>query len=743
MNIWDVIKLYGGYIMGRLYSGMMENYAVQGFLYSYSQIFFTKSLFLSISLLLISFIDVNVGISGVIATGLSILLARLMGYSKEMTASGTYGYNTLLVGMGIGISFKLSLPMLLALFFASALCFFITIAIEGVFYKYGLPILSIPFIVALITFHFAKKHFYNLGINENWLFESNELYKLGGAWLTSVHEYINENMTSISLRTYFHSLGAIAFQVNILSGMLIALGLFLYSRIFFLFSLLGFYSAILFYQIMGVDISSLAYSYIGFNFILTSIAAGSFFLVPDRKSLLWTVIMLPLVAIITLASYHVFAIISAPIYAVPFNIITLMFLYILKLRIAPNVGPEFPVFQYFNPEQNLYYHRNFKKRFPNITALPIYLPFWGKWTVSQGHNGEHTHKNVWKEAWDFVITDENKKQFSGEGNELTDYYCYDKPIVAPADGYVVKVVDHIQCNAVGDVNIIQNWGNTVVINHGQYLYTKVCHLKAGSIQVAEGSYVHKGQILGNCGNSGRSPYPHLHFQVQAQPDIGAPTIDFPFAHYLKQEESDKFLSYQKPEEGDIVSNIEVSNILEHALNMMPGQTFTFSNGKEDETIAVETDPFNNRYITSRLHKSKAYFQTNEVQFHFSHFEGSKKSVVYQLYQALFRVQFGFYMNMEIQDDFPINSIFPKSKLFFHDLCAPFGNFIKSKYSLCYEYVDNESFPTVLGITSELINELFSKECGKKSFVIEFNSYGISQLCINEKGIKTNLSCTVK
>jgi hypothetical protein len=73
--------------------------------------------------------------------------------------------------------------------------------------------------------------------------------------------------------------------------------------------------------------------------------------------------------------------------------------------------------------------------------LPIYLnnvqiklPFYGEWTVTQAYDGEHTHKNEWRHALDFEIMDDEFKSYRGEGNICSDYYCYDKAVLAPADG---------------------------------------------------------------------------------------------------------------------------------------------------------------------------------------------------------------------------------------------------------------------------------------------------------------------
>ena len=71
-------------------------------------------------------------------------------------------------------------------------------------------------------------------------------------------------------------------------------------------------------------------------------------------------------------------------------------------------------------------------------------------------------------------------------------------------------------NNIGDVNLGDNWGNTIIIKHGDYLFSKISHIKEGSFKVRVGDYVKKGDVLAVCGNSGRSPEPHLHFQLQSK-----------------------------------------------------------------------------------------------------------------------------------------------------------------------------------------------------------------------------------
>jgi murein DD-endopeptidase MepM/ murein hydrolase activator NlpD len=125
-------------------------------------------------------------------------------------------------------------------------------------------------------------------------------------------------------------------------------------------------------------------------------------------------------------------------------------------------------------------------------------------------------------------------------------------------GVVELVVNHIEDNPIGKENLKENWGNTVVIRHAADLYSKVSHLKKNSIKVKPGDIVKTGDLLGLCGNSGRSPEPHLHFQLQATPYIGSKTLSYPIAYYFSRAQNkNSFKSYTIPTEGELIGNPEI------------------------------------------------------------------------------------------------------------------------------------------------------------------------------------------
>jgi len=471
------------------------NVFYKSILNSYSQIFFSDNKPFAVILIVVSFFDFWAGISGVLAIAVTNLLGYGLGYNRLSVNKGSYGFNGLLVGLGTGLYFQPGIELFVIIFFVSVLTFFISIALEGLLGKYGLPILSIPFLIGIWTISLASPDFSSIGISERGIYVTNEMYLLGGKTLLDIYYWWNELEFIYSLKVYFLSLGAIFFQFNVISGILISIGLLIYSRIAFSLSLVGFYAAFYFYQLIGADISELSYTYIGFNFILTSIALGGFYMIPGKSTYLWVVLILPVVVLITISTNRIFIPFKLSIYSLPFNIVVLTFLYALKLRIKKGKGLMEVTVQQNSPERNLYFFKNASERFKELQYVPISLPFYGEWTISQAHEGEYTHKDEWKHAWDFVIEDENHKQHEGKGDHETDYYCYEKKVIAPADGFIQEINDGIEDNPIGDMNLNQNWGNSIVIKHTEYLYSQLSHLKSGSIEVKKGDFIRKGQGL--------------------------------------------------------------------------------------------------------------------------------------------------------------------------------------------------------------------------------------------------------
>jgi prolyl-tRNA editing enzyme YbaK/EbsC (Cys-tRNA(Pro) deacylase) len=96
----------------------------------------------------------------------------------------------------------------------------------------------------------------------------------------------------------------------------------------------------------------------------------------------------------------------------------------------------------------LYQYKNNIERLKDEYYFRFSLPFIDQWMVTQGYEGNITHKDEWSKALDFMILDKEMKSYAGQGHTLDSFYCYNKPVLAPADGYVQEVVDYIEDNGI-------------------------------------------------------------------------------------------------------------------------------------------------------------------------------------------------------------------------------------------------------------------------------------------------------
>ena len=666
------------------------NLFVNSIINSYSEIFFARNRFFGILLIGITFVDPFTGICGMFSVVATNLLAKVLGFSREAIYDGRYGFNSLLVGLGLGFYYSPNPAFFILLFVAALSTLLTTVAIAGVLQKYGLPYLSIPFLIGIWATLLASRNFEALELSERGIYTLNELYATGDNWLIILYKELKQLPIPELLKIYFNSLGAILFQFNPFSGILIAIGLLVYSRIAFSLSIVSFTAAYYFYQILGADIQSLSYSYIGFNFILSGIALGSYFLVPSRSSYLWAILLVPGLMILTSSFGSLFEILQLSIYALPFNIMVITFLYVLKLRHHPK-EPEEVVIQQYIPEHNLYHRISSKNRFLHYKPVAISAPVFGKWYISQGHNSSLTHRGEWKEAWDFVITGDDGEQYKNEGKAVEEYHCYNKPIMAPADGTVEIIINEIDDNLIGDVNLEQNWGNSIVIRHEHQLYSQISHIRRDSFKVRKGNTIKKGDIIASCGNSGRSPYPHIHFQIQSTPFVGSKTMDYPLSHFITDHSgliNYHFFGY--PKECENINNIETQSTLYWAFHFLPGQLLKFEVNKNDqkhiESWEIKTDYYNNTFIEDDKTGAIAYFVNDGKLFYFTQFKGSWDTLLYRFFLGSFKVLLGVEKELEVKDRIPLH-LYNKSLLrYLHDAIAPLKPMMHAEFRLSYEEI---------------------------------------------------------
>jgi urea transporter/murein DD-endopeptidase MepM/ murein hydrolase activator NlpD len=717
-----------------------------GVLNSYSIIFFMNNRFLAVVLMLTTFLNFYAGLSGLLAVVFTLLIGKSLNLDQTSLKSGVYSFNALLTGIGMGTFFDPGVVYFSLLIVATILCLFISVALSGWLGKYNLPHLSIPFVISLWFILLPASHFENLGLTQRNIYWMNEIYAVGGNSLLRIFQSIDSMHIHKMLDIYLRSLSSIFFQSNLVAGILIAIALLISSRIFFSLSVIAFLSAYFFAQFTGSDTASLTYYNIGANYMMVAFAIGGFFIIPSKRSYLWTIILVPVTSLVLLSFYKLLGYVQLPVFSLPFSFVTILFIYFLQHR-SKSGSLVLTPYQNYSPEINLYTYHNNKSRFERFYYKVLCLPFWGEWTVSQGYNGEYTHLGEWANAIDFLIKDQNNSTFRTKGDKCEDYYCYNKPVTAVANGIVESVIDNIADNEIGSVNTENNWGNTVIINHYNGIYSQLSHLKKGSVKVKPGDYVQTGDLLATCGNSGRSPEPHLHFQIQTLAAVGNKTIKYPISYYYKKHDNKTELQQFKiPEEGKTFSNINVNKLLHDSFNILPNAEIEFkyinSKGKEESVLwTSHTDAYNNKYLSCEQTGAIAYYVCDNFMFYFTTFYGNKNSLLYYFFISAYKIFFSTEEKTEITDNIPLNYIrINKFRIWMNDFVAPFYSFLKANYKSANFIPENKIEEKYIEINTQANLTLPGKNYSVIQSKIIVGENGIQQLNFNFGKIFIQATC---
>ena len=207
---------------------------------------------------------------------------------------------------------------------------------------------------------------------------------------------------------------------------------------------------------------------------------------------------------------------------------------------------------------------------PNQSKLSLNLPFNGTWFTFWGGDSYEKNRHVKSKrqmgAFDFAIKDKNGKTFALDRSKNSNFYAWDKTIISPCDGTVLKAINDIPDNKPGELNPQNSHGNYIIMNCDSITdeFLALYHFRYKSVLVKSGQKVQKGQILGSCGNSGNSSEPHLHFHIQNSiEDETAIGLTARFKEIMVKKGSfnsewGKVNDYS-PIKGDYISNIKRKN----------------------------------------------------------------------------------------------------------------------------------------------------------------------------------------
>jgi urea transporter len=432
-----------------------------------------------------------------------------------------------------------------------------------------------------------------------------------GAMLTSA---ASSSMSNLQFRAYvappelfgngvdpfLNALGALYFMPNPWAGLLVLLCLLVVSRYFVVLAVLAYVLSSAWLTLLGAAPEHLASTAWDSNAMLAALLVGGLFATPSLLTAGLAMLAAVLAAWLALALGRLLDVAHLVPFSVPFVLASWLVLYaaVRNTTMASSFNLLLPDF----PERSYERACISRERIGEPGSVPVGLPYMGQWAVSQGFSGAHTHKGPWRHALDFMVL-KGGKSFVNRGSRLEDFYCYNLPVISPVYGQVWRIANDVPDNVPGAINVSANWGNYVVIKLYEGRYLLLAHLKPGSLVVAVGAWVKPGDLLGHCGNSGRSPQPHIHMHVQTSDEPGSPTAPFHLASVMLAEagQAAQYKLVLVPPEGAVLTSAQNAHVRPLYLLVGRGLRYTVAhneNTRFDWTLRCEVDDLGRLVLVS-------------------------------------------------------------------------------------------------------------------------------------------------
>ena len=628
---------------------------------TYAVVFYSTDTRFGWAMLGLSLMVPRVGLAGLAGVALAALAAWILGLDRGSIRNGFLLFNPLLSCSAVSLlawSSGWSLPVTLMLWAAAALCsMMLTFALQGwIGSRVGISVQSLPSVLVVALLHYAG------------------MGSIGMPWVLPGVSWIQTDLLGMPgfLRAFFRAFAAMVFQGSDLTGVLVYLAFVLSSPLGGLTATLGYVMGAGTLSLLGLPVGVDGTGWCGYNFLLAGVALGAGYHVPNRASLALAAAGAALTALFAVALSVLLGMLAVGPGALPYNLVVLGTMAALRLRAMPN-GLLASPWTALQPEGVARLVQITRLRFPDYYQPALFLPCAGETMITQGFDGRITHQGAWRHALDFEMPGGAGSWDAGDG-ELSEFKIFGAPVYAPLTGMVTAAVGHVPDNAVGHNNPEANWGNHVILRSDAGYHVMLAHFLQDSVAVAVGQRVVAGTYLGKCGNSGRSPVPHLHAHVQAGPHPGAPTLPFVLKHYVERPAAGGDPVYQLsgvPRETTVLRPARPSPALHACFSgWLPG-SYIYQNCGAEETIRVDFDESGRFRMESVRHRERLTLFLAEGVFYADPFEGRTNGVLALLSIALARVPCIDDPAVIWHDVVAAAPFLHGARRLFHDICDPF------------------------------------------------------------------------
>ena len=160
-----------------------------------------------------------------------------------------------------------------------------------------------------------------------------------------------------------------------------------------------------------------------------------------------------------------------------------------------------------------------------------------------------------------------------------------------------------------------------------------------SLSCKVGDYIKINTSIAKCGNSGYSPEPHIHIQVQDLGIIGGFTREFCFSELYKK---DELIFNTNPKRDEVISSVITDKSISSRLLFILDDSFKYEVFKNSEYInkiefVIKMNELGEFYFEDKS-KNRLFFYNDLKQFYFYNYEGVESHLKF-LFKLVPRIPF--------------------------------------------------------------------------------------------------------